>query len=144
MHPISVAVLMASWLAWGYPFVFRAPHRQKRPSIAAHGPTLAGLSLQTAAVFIAFAFRLRGGESPGIARILAAALLGAAAAWLSFTAVSHLGRQFRVSAGLYDDHELVRTGPYRLVRHPIYTSMLCMLAGTGLCGPEWQRRSGVF
>jgi protein-S-isoprenylcysteine O-methyltransferase Ste14 len=35
-------------------------------------------------------------------------------------------------AGLSSDHELIVCGPYRVVRHPIYTSMLCMLCGTGL------------
>jgi protein-S-isoprenylcysteine O-methyltransferase Ste14 len=30
------------------------------------------------------------------------------------------------------DHELIRTGPYRLVRHPIYTGLLIMCAGTGI------------
>ncbi|HVI46348.1 MAG TPA: isoprenylcysteine carboxylmethyltransferase family protein [Chitinophaga sp.] len=30
------------------------------------------------------------------------------------------------------DHELVVKGPYRLVRHPIYTGFICALAGTCL------------
>jgi len=42
-----------------------------------------------------------------------------------------LGRQWRLDAGLNADHELVTSGPYRLLRHPIYTSMLCVLCGTG-------------
>lgn len=29
-------------------------------------------------------------------------------------------------------HELVRTGPYRLVRHPIYTGLLVMALGVAL------------
>ena len=29
-----------------------------------------------------------------------------------------------------EDHALVRTGPYALVRHPIYASLLAMLAAT--------------
>jgi protein-S-isoprenylcysteine O-methyltransferase Ste14 len=29
-------------------------------------------------------------------------------------------------------HELIRTGPYRLVRHPIYTGILAMGLGTAL------------
>ena len=36
------------------------------------------------------------------------------------------------SASLNSDHELVTSGQYRLVRHPIYTSMLLFLCGTGL------------
>lgn len=30
------------------------------------------------------------------------------------------------------DHELIRTGPYRFVRHPIYTGLLIMCLGTAL------------
>jgi protein-S-isoprenylcysteine O-methyltransferase Ste14 len=35
------------------------------------------------------------------------------------------GHQWRIDAGLNPDHELVTSGVYRVVRHPIYTSMLC-------------------
>jgi protein-S-isoprenylcysteine O-methyltransferase Ste14 len=30
------------------------------------------------------------------------------------------------------DHELIRTGPYRFVRHPIYTGLLAMCLGTAI------------
>jgi protein-S-isoprenylcysteine O-methyltransferase Ste14 len=53
------------------------------------------------------------------------------AALLSWTGAHALGRQWRIDAALNKDHELVRSGPYRVVRHPIYTSMLCLLLGTG-------------
>ncbi|MBW8773277.1 MAG: isoprenylcysteine carboxylmethyltransferase family protein, partial [Gemmatimonadetes bacterium] len=33
-----------------------------------------------------------------------------------------------------EGHELVQTGPYRWVRHPIYTGILLMILGTGLAG----------
>ena len=48
-----------------------------------------------------------------------------------------LGRQWRFDAGLNRDHELVRSGPYRVVRHSIYASMLCLLLGTGLIITPW-------
>ena len=47
-------------------------------------------------------------------------------------AVVQLGKQWGIQAGLYSDHELVRTGPYRVVRHPIYVALLGILIGTGL------------
>src|SRR5579871_5710515 len=30
------------------------------------------------------------------------------------------------------DHELIRRGPYHIVRHPIYTGLLAMFLGTGI------------
>jgi protein-S-isoprenylcysteine O-methyltransferase Ste14 len=34
------------------------------------------------------------------------------------------------------DHELIRTGPYRLIRHPIYTGLLIALFGTALASAQ--------
>lgn len=50
---------------------------------------------------------------------------------LSWTATRVLGKQWRVDAGLNAEHELITAGPYRIVRHPIYTSVLCLLWGSG-------------
>ncbi len=36
------------------------------------------------------------------------------------------------------DHELIVEGPYRWVRHPIYTGLLLMFAGTALAVGEWR------
>ena len=58
-------------------------------------------------------------------------LLLSIAILMSWTATKTLGRHLRVDAALDPGHELVRSGPYRFVRHPIYTSMLCVTAGTG-------------
>ena len=51
---------------------------------------------------------------------------GAVAIALVWTAVGPLGRHWRFDAGLNADHELIQTGAYRIVRHPIYSSMLWM------------------
>jgi protein-S-isoprenylcysteine O-methyltransferase Ste14 len=60
------------------------------------------------------------------------------AALLSWTGTRALGRQWRIDAGLSSDHELITAGPYRVVRHPIYASMLCLFLGTGLTfAPPW-------
>jgi protein-S-isoprenylcysteine O-methyltransferase Ste14 len=129
---ITWGALMVCWLAWGYPFLFRAPHNQKRPSITLAGPTRAGLLLECIAIFIAFACRMPQTELPGPGRIAGCLVLGMAAPLLSWSAVRHLGRQFRVNAGLYEDHQLVRTGAYSVVRHPIYSSLFAILGAT-LC-----------
>jgi protein-S-isoprenylcysteine O-methyltransferase Ste14 len=138
MIALAWIVLIVSWLAWVYPFIFRAPHNQKRPSITAIGPTRAGLFLESLAIFLAFACRLPPQATSEVWRILGAAICGFLATILSWTAVRHLGRQFRVHAGLYEDHELVTTGPYGIVRHPIYTSLLAMLACSLLVLTPWR------
>jgi protein-S-isoprenylcysteine O-methyltransferase Ste14 len=39
-------------------------------------------------------------------------------------------------------HELIRSGPYALVRHPIYTGMLFALAGTAVWLGNWRALIG--
>ena len=51
---------------------------------------------------------------------------------LSWSSARALGRLWRIEAGLSADHELVQRGVYALVRHPIYTSMLLVIAATCL------------
>jgi len=57
--------------------------------------------------------------------------------WLVLAAVRTLGRQWKVVAGLVEGHQLITAGPYRIVRHPIYTGMLGMMLATGLVVSVW-------
>ena len=41
-----------------------------------------------------------------------------------------------------EGHTLIRSGPYRLVRHPIYSGILLALAGTALIIGEWRALAG--
>jgi protein-S-isoprenylcysteine O-methyltransferase Ste14 len=82
---------------------------------------------------------------------LAVAIAGFAfALWARF----RLGGNWSGMAEIKRGHTLVRRGPYRLVRHPIYTGLTVALAGTALIrgelrGPvgmalalfEWKRKS---
>jgi len=43
-----------------------------------------------------------------------------------------LGGNWSGTVTLKKDHELVRSGPYRWIRHPIYTGMVVALVGSGL------------
>ena len=129
---------LVSWAVWWYPFFFLAPHNQKRASITATGPTRAGLFLECLAIFIAFFCRLPADPPPEWWRIAGSVVFVPVAVVLFFTSVRHLGRQFRINAGLYEDHQLVTGGPYAIVRHPIYTSLLAMLVSTLFLFTPWQ------
>jgi protein-S-isoprenylcysteine O-methyltransferase Ste14 len=49
-----------------------------------------------------------------------------------------LGRNWSGIVTLKQDHELVRGGPYRFARHPIYTGILVGFAGSALARNEWR------
>jgi protein-S-isoprenylcysteine O-methyltransferase Ste14 len=53
----------------------------------------------------------------------------------------YLGRNWSADVTLKQEHELVRSGPYRWVRNPIYTGILIALAGSALARGQW---SGVL
>jgi protein-S-isoprenylcysteine O-methyltransferase Ste14 len=50
----------------------------------------------------------------------------------------HLGRNWSGEITLKQEHELVRSGPYRFVRHPIYSGMLAAMLGTAMVIGEWR------
>lgn len=59
--------------------------------------------------------------------------LTAAGLLLAIWARLYLGKNWSGLVTVKHDHELVRTGPYRFVRHPIYSGILLALLGTTLC-----------
>jgi len=62
-----------------------------------------------------------------IAAVLCLAGLGFSI-WARFI----LGRNWSGTVTLKEGHELIQRGPYRLVRHPIYTGLLVMIIATAL------------
>ncbi len=50
----------------------------------------------------------------------------------------HLGRNWSGTVTVKEDHELVRSGPYAIVRHPIYTGLLLAMLGTVIVLGEWR------
>jgi protein-S-isoprenylcysteine O-methyltransferase Ste14 len=49
-----------------------------------------------------------------------------------------LGRNWSGRATVKEGHELITSGPYALARHPIYTGILCAVAGTALAVGQWR------
>jgi protein-S-isoprenylcysteine O-methyltransferase Ste14 len=71
--------------------------------------------------------------------ILAALIVVLVLASLIFvaTAVRSLGQQWSLQARVLEHHELIQRGPYRIVRHPIYTGMFGMLVAASLAYGHW-------
>jgi protein-S-isoprenylcysteine O-methyltransferase Ste14 len=66
-----------------------------------------------------------------------------AGAFLYLRAKRELGRAWSSEISVKQDQQLVRTGPYRLVRHPLYTAMLVMSAGTMIVSNQVHAVLGV-
>ena len=60
---------------------------------------------------------------------IALSVLGIA---FSLWAIVILGRHYDLVLEVHQDHELVRRGPYALVRHPVYTGLAVHFAGVCL------------
>ena len=63
-------------------------------------------------------------------------LLTAAGVAIAFWARWHLGSNWSGVVTLKEGHELIRTGPYRAIRHPIYTGILLAMLGTAVATGE--------
>ena len=50
----------------------------------------------------------------------------------------HLGRNWSATITLKEDHSLITSGPYRTVRHPIYSGLLLGFVGSALARGEWR------
>jgi protein-S-isoprenylcysteine O-methyltransferase Ste14 len=121
-------ILAAGWLVWLTPFFLvkrNSGKPEKRDRRARWGIVLEG---------VAYSLLWQGKfweRTPEDWRTALSVFFFISAGLLSWTSARALGRQWRIDAGLNPDHELVQSGAYRMVRHPIYTSMLCLLLGTG-------------
>ena len=129
MPRAAYVLIGVAWALWVIPFLLHKRHTES-PATVDRRARWGMLPIAVAYTLVwQGSFWLR---SPGIWRIACAVVLFFLASLLSWSAVRALGRQWRLDAALNPDHELVRSGPYRIVRHPIYTSMLCTLLGTAL------------
>jgi len=122
-------LIIVAIVIWFYPFV---PAHQKTPGASVVNRTSRwGVLLQ----FLAFTLLWQGHfwtRSLPQWRLLVSIVLFALAIALSWTSSRALAGQLRIDAALGADHHLVRSGPYALVRNPIYTSMLLVDCATGV------------
>jgi protein-S-isoprenylcysteine O-methyltransferase Ste14 len=127
-------VLLAAWVLWGLPFLIHRAREKKRPAQVTVTSSNWGIGLQMVGYFLAWA---SGPRPKPPAALLAGIFFAGLAVALSWTGIRSLGKQLRIQAGLYADHELVRSGPYRIVRHPIYAGMLSMFLAVALIWGAW-------
>jgi protein-S-isoprenylcysteine O-methyltransferase Ste14 len=52
-------------------------------------------------------------------------------------AIRELGRFFKFTVVVQEGHEVIETGPYRLIRHPSYTGLIVASLGLGVMLGNW-------
>ena len=84
-----------------------------------------------------FGYGRGAGSVPGWALALGVVIVVAATA-LRLWSIRTLGRFFTSNVRVLEGHRVVRSGPYRLLRHPSYTGALGMALGTAfVLGSAW-------
>lgn len=129
MHALQTAIAVAWVIFWLYWLVSavdakeRSPGRRRLP--------LTGLSALSVVLVIRV---FRGGSLAVHSPVLGAigAVVFASGIALAIWARLHLGRNWGMPMSQKAEPELVTSGPYRFVRHPIYTGLLAALLGTAL------------
>lgn len=139
--PAAVTVL---WLVFLASFLVSHLHTRRRRSASRqperrvhHNPAARwGGLLQFAGICAVFAVRE---ASPAAGPWVTFGAYGLAAVSLGVTwaALKHLGKQWRLAAVIAEDHQLITTGPYAVLRHPIYTALLGILLATALLIARW-------
>jgi protein-S-isoprenylcysteine O-methyltransferase Ste14 len=56
---------------------------------------------------------------------------------LEFSTQLHLGRNYSTTLHISEEQTLVTTGPYRTIRHPMYTALFTVGIGLGLLSTSW-------
>jgi len=134
MPAYAYVIILAGIVIWFYPFV--PAHQKTPPAIVVDRRSRWGMLLQ----FLAFTLLWQGHfwtRSLPPWRLALCVLLFVVASALSWSSSRALAGQLRADAGLGAEHHLVRTGPYRLVRNPIYLSMLLVICAIAIVVTPW-------
>jgi protein-S-isoprenylcysteine O-methyltransferase Ste14 len=141
---IAIAALWFLWVLSWVVAAFWADPTAKRP--AAREQALYRLATVGGAAALFVGDRFDGGPlwrfgSAGAWTLVALAAVGLAVTWW---ARLYLGRLWSSSVTRKADHHVVDTGPYAIVRHPIYTGIIVALYATAALKASPLGIAGVF
>lgn len=133
----ALAELFLCWIAWSLAFLKPRKQAAGQKEVASAPASRWGIGLVMLGFALAWAYARPVGFEKSTVALVASMLLGPPSVALAWAATRHLGKQWRYKAALSQDHKLIQTGPYRLLRHPIYVSMLGMLLSTLTAWTWW-------
>lgn len=124
--------LIAVWIIWGVSWALAAVWASRAAQRASFADQWLYYLSASAGFALLFFTRNVGSHADGQLRLWTTpdaigwplVFLGAAGGAFTWWARLHLGRLWSANVTRKADHRLVDTGPYAIVRHPIYTGML--------------------
>jgi protein-S-isoprenylcysteine O-methyltransferase Ste14 len=144
MHLVYVSTIPLIWGAFAIPLV--SALRTQKPYVRRESTAswLRHKVPMVVAFFLMGLPRLPGGFLSG--RILAwhpanfwiGTMLVLVGLWLATYCRRFLKGNWSIDVQVKQSHELIRSGPYRWVRHPIYTGLLLALLGSALTIGQWR------
>lgn len=137
---IDIVATLAVALCWPlYLWLFLPGSRD--PSVPTHRDlrSTLGMVLQFSGTAVVLVFRRalfsslpRIGIPLEIVAPIMAVILAAGAVWFSWLARRELGSQWRFAASIGDGHKLIQSGPYAIIRHPLYVCFFALTVATGI------------
>jgi len=137
LNLVALVELFVCWFAWILAFVQPRRLAGGKERVETAYASRLGVFVVMCGFGCIWAYIRPPGFTKTMWELVASMALGPPSVLLAWSAARHLGKQWRFEAAVNADHELVRTGPYRMIRHPIYCSMLGMLLTTGLAWTWW-------
>ena len=125
------------WFAWSMAFSKPRKQAQGRQKVVRAPASRWGIFFNFLGFACVFAYVHPVGQRQATPTLIVSMILGPLSVVLVWAATRPLGKHWRYEAALSADHELVRSGAYAWIRHPIYASMLGMLLATGLAYTWW-------
>ncbi|MGA2047601.1 MAG: isoprenylcysteine carboxylmethyltransferase family protein [Terracidiphilus sp.] len=133
----ALVEVLVCWVVWSMAFIKPRKQAADQKEVASAPASRWGIFLVVVGYALAWAYVRPIGFEKATPSLVASMILGPLAVALAWAATRHLGKQWRYKAALSEDHELIQTGPYRWIRHPIYASMLGMLLATIAAWTWW-------
>jgi protein-S-isoprenylcysteine O-methyltransferase Ste14 len=137
LQAIALVVVIVCWIVWSLAFVKPSKQAAQQKQAAIAPASKWGILLVMLSFACIWAYIRPPGFDKSSTSLIASMLLGPPSVALVWAATRHLGKHWRYQAALSEDHQLIQTGPYRWLRHPIYTSMFGMLMATGAAWTWW-------
>lgn len=152
LNAVSIWKLLTEipWAVFVFYWVFASFKTRSNRATESSLSRFAILVVEVAGYLLLFSSRMDVGflGMHVLPRTIPRAVMGVVCTWagigLALWARFHLAENWSARITIKEDHELIRTGPYRHLRHPIYSGLILAATGTCLVIDHWRCIAGLL